>query len=558
MKSSVNEVFYELKEKLRFILKPEMSFYFISIIYGIGVSILTLAIPISVQSLVNTVNFGVLTQPLIVLSIILLSLLVFSGLLNAFQAYTIELFQRRFYARTSADIANKLVEADAYKLKQQNAMELVNRYFDVMTVQKSVTTLLMGGVSVILQTIVGLLLLAFYHPYFLVFDIVLLFFIWLVWSLFGKRATYTALMESTAKYKVAGWFEELARENAFFKKLSHKYQALQTSDTLIGEYLTKRKSHFRQVFMQTLFLLAIYALMSSLVLGLGGFLVIKKQLTLGQLVAAELVVTVILSNFSRSGKYLESLYDLFGAVDKLFQFYTLPTQTPNQEDQVPSTYALQLDHVSRQTDGNTFSFDYSFQPGNNYLIRVQSYSAKLVFLDLLQNYASPQKGRLKLGGVDYQNLSSDFLHSTFALVDQPVILQGTLEHNLTFGLHNISQAEVNEALEIVDLQQAISNFAKGLQEPLSPSGHPFWPSQLLRLELARTILTKPRFIFLTEAFELIERPRREKILDYLCQSPSTLLFFSNQDYKDQHFDAALILTQSGIENSNPINSGEES
>jgi putative ABC transport system ATP-binding protein len=309
--------------KIKLILNPEYPFYISSIIYGIGVSVLTLAIPISVQSLVNTVAFGVLTQPLVVLSIVLLLLLLFSGVLNALQVYVIELFQRRFFARTTLEVTQKLLKSSHEFVYQQNAVEFTNRFFDVMTVQKSFTTLITGGVAVILQTLVGLILLAFYHPYFLVFDILLIISLYYIWALFWRDALGTAVVESKAKYKVASWLEEVARENLFFKSNSRMEYALKVSDKNVIHYLDSRSKHFKTVFYQTILLLGTYALMSSLILGLGGYLVIEGQLTLGQLVAAELVVTVILASFSKAGKFLESFYDLFAAIDKLSQFYDL-------------------------------------------------------------------------------------------------------------------------------------------------------------------------------------------------------------------------------------------
>lgn len=190
-------------EKIIHVLKPGKEFYIVSTIYGIGVSILSLIIPISVQTLVNTVTFSALTQPLVVVSLLILSVLVFSGILRAIQIYTIEMLQRYFYKTTSLDMSEKILGSDLKKFGKTNATSLVDRYFDIMTIQKTLTTLLTDGVSLILKTIVGLLLLAFYHPYFIAFDIILIVFIIIVWRLFGARAMYSSVEESKAKYKVA-------------------------------------------------------------------------------------------------------------------------------------------------------------------------------------------------------------------------------------------------------------------------------------------------------------------------------------------------------------------
>ncbi|MDA8793697.1 ABC transporter transmembrane domain-containing protein, partial [Bacteriovoracaceae bacterium] len=304
-------------------LKPEASFYLTSVVYGIGVSILSLAIPISVQALVNTVSFGVLTQPIIILSFILLGLLILSGVLNAFQVYVIELFQRHFYTRVSTDITLKLLYSTPKELSKKNGVDLVNRYFDVMTVQKKIAILLTGGITIVLQTIVGLLLLAFYHPYFLIFDIIFIIMLWPVWSIYSKKAIIAATEESKSKYEMATWLEEIARINHFFKNTETKSFAIQRADQNIKSYLINRKKHFYYLFSQNVLLLIIYAVMSSFILGLGGLLVIKEELTVGQLVAAELIVTVILGSFSKFGKYLESIYDLIAATEKISSLYAI-------------------------------------------------------------------------------------------------------------------------------------------------------------------------------------------------------------------------------------------
>jgi putative ABC transport system ATP-binding protein len=346
----------EVWQKLLLVLRPERSFYFTTIIYSIGVSILSLGVPISVQALVNTVTFGVLLQPLVVLSFVLLALLVFSGALNALQYYIVEIFQRHIYTRITVDMTMKLLNVKFKDLERQNSTKLINRYFDVMTIQKSVTTLLTGGIDIILQTFVGLLLLAFYHPYFLAFDFVLVIFLWLSWVLFWKRAVQTAVYESKSKYEVASWLEEMSRLNLFFKTEKRKRYALEKADTKVLDYIENRTRHFKYSFMQNITLLATYAFMSAFVLGLGGFLVIEGELTIGQLVAAELVVTVILYNFAKSGKYLLSFYDLYAAVDKISVFYDLKSEDNSERFELEKddlfTFDLDLQDVEIKTSSS--------------------------------------------------------------------------------------------------------------------------------------------------------------------------------------------------------------
>ena len=537
----------EVWQKLILILKPERKFYATAAIYSIGVSILTLGVPISVQALVNTVTFGVLVQPLIILSIVLLSLLIFSSTLNALQTYITEVFQRHFYTRTTVDMTVKLIEGEYNDLEELNSVKLVNRYFDVMTVQKSVTSLLTGGIDIVLQTFVGLILLAFYHPYFLVFDMILLFLLWLAWNLFWRRSAQTAVAESSSKYAAASWLEEIAKANLFFKTDKRKDYAFARSENYIEDYLVNREKHFKFYFLQNISLLAIYAVMSAFVLALGGFLVIEGELTLGQLVAAELIVTGILAGFSKSGKYLESFYDMYAAIVKISSFYEIDLEKEKRKVELNydnlRSYDLHFDNVevsaSKYKHGHVF--DYKFISGHSYFIHTEYYSSKLLLMQLAQKLITPDKGALTFGGHKFSEISASNLRDYIYVLKEPTILEGTIEENLVVGNPDISPSQINSALEVVELTHLYTTFEDGLSQKILPSGSPLWSSQLIRLEIARIILLKPKVVILTEVFDQVETRRRKKIMQYLITHDITVLLLSHRDVDEFNVDKYLSL-----------------
>lgn len=548
MDQNKTKSFRDLYLQLYKVLSPERSFYYTSIIYGLGVSLLTLAIPISVQALVNTVTFGVLLQPLVVLSILLLSLLIFSGVLKALQTFIIEKFQQHFFARTASTIATNLLLADPLDLEKKNGVELTNRYFDVMTVKKSATLLITDGVAMVLQLLVGMILLAFYHPYFLIFDILLVVLILVVWRLFGKRAILTAIDESKQKYKVAGWLEEIARVNLLFKSDYSFDTAISKSDKVINNYLKERNKHFRLLFMQTVLLLLTYAVMSALILGLGGFLVIKQQLSLGQLVAAELVVTVIMSNFLKFSKYLEAFYDLIAATDKLYMFNDLKAIDLHSQECIPAENQMSLEFKNvflTSDDTHTFCLNYKFEKGKNYKIRANSLSSRSVFTEMLYKICRPDTGEVYLGEVPYEKLGILNIKEKIAILERPTIFEGTIDENLRLHKPDITNAKINEVLEVVHLD--INKYFKdGINTKLKPSGYPMWPSQVIRLELARAILSEPDIIVMTESFDQIELKRRQSILKYLSDKKITVILFTNRESKVQVFDHYLFLGFDGF------------
>ncbi|MBM4075241.1 MAG: ABC transporter ATP-binding protein, partial [Planctomycetes bacterium] len=299
------------------ILTPEFGDIFVLFIITLAVALLATAVPIAGQQLVRTVTFGTLYQPIVVLSLMLLLFLAFMGALQALNVFVVELIQQRIFARTVADLALRLPRANYQALRLANGPELVNRFFDIATVQKIVAGLLVDGLSLVLTTVIGMMLLAFYHPFLLGYDVMLLVMLIFVVLIMGRGGTKTAIQESIEKYRVAGWLEDIARCPLAFRLSGGIDFAMARADRLTAFYLNARRKHFRVLLRQILSLFAIQAFASTTLLGLGGYLVMHEQLTLGQLVAAELIVTMIVSSFAKLSKHIEGFFDLMAAIDKL-------------------------------------------------------------------------------------------------------------------------------------------------------------------------------------------------------------------------------------------------
>ena len=275
-------------------------------VFALGTGVLTLATPIAVQALVNNVAFGTLLQPVVVLTLALVLGLGLSSALTALEVYVVEILQRRLFVRVTGDLAHRLPRVKLGALDGKYGPELVNRYFDVFTVHKATATLLLDGLDLVLRTSVGLLLLAFYHPLLLAFDLVLVIALLFVLLFLGRTGESTAVKESKAKYKVAAWLETIAARPTAFKSPAAQIMARDRVDHLARDFLLARKDHFRIIMRQTIGSLAVQTIASAALLGLGGWLVIQGQLTLGQLVAAELVVTAVVASFAKMGKQIES------------------------------------------------------------------------------------------------------------------------------------------------------------------------------------------------------------------------------------------------------------
>ncbi|MCA9662494.1 MAG: ABC transporter ATP-binding protein [Myxococcales bacterium] len=507
-------------ERLRTLLRLEAPDLWVVVTYAVGVGIFTLATPIAVQALVNTVAFGALLQPLVVLSILLLAGLTFAGALRAMQAWVVEHLQQRWMVRVISDLAHRLPRICPGELGRHHAPELVNRFFDVVTVQKAASSLLLDGLSVLLQAAIGMLVLGFYHPLLLAFDVVLLAAVALIIFGFGKPATETAIKESKAKYNVAAWLEEIARHPRTFKGVGGPELAAARADELARDYLSARRIHFRFLFRQIVGALGLQAVASAALLGLGGWLVIARQLTLGQLVAAELIVSVVVAAFAKFGKHLETYYDLVAAIDKLGTLADLPLEEDPGEflPQSDEPASLAMTEVKLVGDGGRVLLDHvdlEVEAGASLAILGRASSGKSRLAALLDGLASPDSGRIRIAGVDLRDRSLADLRRTVIVAGAPEIFAGSLVDNVRLDRHDITRAEVRELLIDLGLEPLLRRLDGDLDARLLTNGAHLSESEALRIGLARAIVARPRILVIDGVLDAVDEGTREAIRDTL-------------------------------------------
>ncbi len=519
-----------LAEALRF----ERADIWTVVLFATAVGILSIVTPAAIEALVNTVAFGVQLWPVIVLAGVMFAFLLLAAALRAMQLYVVECLQRRFFVRTADAFADHFSRAEIAAFDGQNPTDIVNRFFEVASVQKSLATLLVDGIGVVMITLVGLIVLAFYHPYLLTFATGMAGLVLVMFFVFGIGGVRTSVAESYAKFDVAAWLEELAKCPHTFRFGRGGEFAHQRADDLADAYVTARRRHFRVVWRQTLFALLLEAVAMTVLLGLGGWLVIQRQLTLGQLVAGELIVALVLAAISKSGKYIETFYDLQASLDKLGVIDRLPLEQEGGEVLPVGDRPMEIvAELRARRPGNEAAEMRRLEigPGERVAITGPSGSGKTLLLETLALLRVPAEGLLEFDGLDARSLDPAQTRLQLAYVGQAETFAGTVAENIRVGREELSAADVRRALEMVSLADTVARLPQGVGTPLASDGLPLSANDISRLSIAGAIAGRPRLLLINGMLDRLDLRSCPEVLDSLFDkaAPWTLVIVTARD-----------------------------
>jgi ABC-type bacteriocin/lantibiotic exporter with double-glycine peptidase domain len=538
------------------LVRAERRDLWVVLVYAAGIGLLSLAVPMAVASLVNTVAFGTVLQQVVVLTAFVLVGLSFEGVMASLQFLVVELLQRRVFVRVALDLAHRLPVARG---DDRNLPELVNRFFDVVTLQKTAASLLLEGLALVLQALIGTLLLAFYHPALLAFDAVLVVGIAVILLPLGRGAIATSLEESRGKYAVAAWLEELGRCPQTFRPDASRAYAVARAEALTVGYLAARARHFRIVMRQHVGARALKAVLSAALLGLGGWLVSERALSVGQLAAAELIVSAVLNGVAKFSKQLDAWYDLVTSVDKLGYLVDLPVDraggAPLPASRAPGPLGLDLVDVAYGYGPGADTLrgvDLRVAPGARVAVLGPANAGKSTLAALATGRRAPTRGVVRVDGADLRELSLDALHRDVALVQQPEVFDGSVYDNVAVGRAGVTADDVRAALRAVGLEPAVAALPEGVHTRLALGGRPLSSAQAWRLMFARAIARRPRLLIVDGALDGLDDEALAALAPALLDrgAPWSLLLLTHRAALAARCDAAVHL-RDGVARTDP-------
>ncbi|WAS91341.1 ATP-binding cassette domain-containing protein [Nannocystis punicea] len=517
---------------LRTFVLERREIYVVSL-YGAVMAVVSLAVPISAQALVNTISANALAQPILMLSTMLLVALGAIAVLRVMQFVVAERVNRRLWVRGVTDWIRRTSRTSRESRQEISNRELCNRYMDMPILQKDFWSLLLDGTSLMMVSVASLLLLAFYHPLLLAFDAVLLVGIGLV-MLSGLGAESRAVYESHCKWSLFCWIDDVGHMRIAFSDPRGRALADAHGEVLVRNWLKARGSYYSTLLRHIVTGAALEVLATVGVLAIGGWLVISRELTLGQLVAASVLVSQIGAMVRGLGQQLDPVYEGVAAIETLGR--TLDAKLEPLGGEVlpatgrPMAVELTVDHTQ-----------LAVQAGQRVALvgGTDGHSRLLDLLYGLYDRTPPINMTGRLDGRDVARLELASVREQVALVRGGELVGATLLENIVGPDWLGDHAELDELLDLVDLRNAVLALPGGFDQVLLPDGDggQLTDCEVRRLVLLRALVAQPRLLLIDLGLDRLDlaAPQRAALLDWIFDRarPWTLLVVTDSVDSDE-------------------------
>ncbi|MFN3405748.1 MAG: peptidase domain-containing ABC transporter [Cytophagaceae bacterium] len=515
--------------------RKEISFLYI---YAIIAGIMTLSLPLGVQAIINYVTSGAISTSIVVLICVITLVILISGGLQVMQLTLVEYIQQRLFAKTAFEFSYRIPKIKVESVMKYYPPELMNRFFDIVTLQKGIASILLEFSSAILQVVFGLILLSLYHPSFIVFGASLMLILGVVIRFTGPKGLKSSLNESKYKYEVANWLEEIARALSTFKLAGYSNLPMEKTDYYVSNYVHYRKQHFKVLLTQYLSFVSFKALITAGLLTLGCVLLIRKEINIGQFVASEIVIILIINAVEKVILKLDTFYDVLTSLEKIGTVTDLPIEIQNgisidSLDSSSKGLSLQIKDLKYKFPAEPGyilkGINLDVESGDRVCISGYSSSGKTTFLNIMLGFLTSYEGNVSYNKISLREINKYSLVNMIGdNISQEDLFDGTILENITLG-RNIKLEDVLWAVDCLNLNDFVATQKSGLNTKITGGTQGISESIAKRLIVARSIVTRPKMLVLEDNNFGLERAEKIKLTKMITskENPWTVIMVSN-------------------------------
>jgi ATP-binding cassette, subfamily B, bacterial len=483
-----------------------------------------------------------LTLPLGIQTIVLIIIVIFGVFLNGFvqirQSQVIERIRQKLFARYSLEFSSRIPQINLQEMDNYYLPELVNRFFDITALAKSIEKLLVDIPTSLIQILLGLTLLTFYHPVFIIFAIFVLVVLFIIIKLTSTKGFDTNMLSSDYKYKTAGWLQEVARGSKTFRYSKGSALHMKKSDELISEFLESRTAHFKILTTQYWSLIIFKILIVATMLIAGTWLLLNQQINVGQFIAADIVIILIINSVEKLIATMDNVYDSLTSIEKLSKIVDSKIEeTGNLQFKNETGCYIHFNDVGfKYPDGSLALKNADFMIASNEVVCVAGASGagRSTILRLLTGAYTGFSGNILLNQIPIGNYNLlDLRSHTGIMLNEQDIFRGSILENLTMGNTNISMEEITNLANKTGFTNFIIANKLGYDTNLDPTGKRLSEHVKQNIKLLRALLGKPTLLLLEEPLKHLSSKQQFTMMEYLrLESNATVIIISND--KDLH------------------------
>ncbi len=523
-------------------------------VFALFNGIIVLSLPLGIQAIINLISTGQVSTSWIVLVVFVILGIAFSGIIQIMQLVLAENIQQKIFARSAFEFAYRIPRLRLEVIDKHYIPELVNRFFDTLSVQKGLSKILLDFSSASLQVVFGLILLCLYHPFFILFSTMLVIILYFIFRLTSPKGLSTSIKESANKYEVAHWLEELARNIGTFKLAGKTTLPLQKTDDVVVEYLDARKSHFKTLLVQYINLVGFKVLIALGLLLIGGLLVINQQMNIGQFVASEIIIILVLASIEKLILSMETIYDVLTSLEKIGNVVDIELEKSESNYSPPigdNGLTIELKNLSYKfPDSEHYilqNIDLQISAGEKICLSGFNGSGKSFLLQVIAGLYYDFKGSILYNDIPFANWDKEYLRSYIGnCLTKEDIFKGSIIENITLGRESISFEQVREACKIVGLTDYIKNVEGGYENILIPEGKNLSKTTRTKILLARSIAHNSKLILIEDSFIELDKIERDKFLNHLLSLKSTVIIISSNIEVASMFERVIVLEKGNI------------
>ena len=528
---------YVTKEK-----KDVTNIYFYAILNGL----VQLSVPLGIQSIVSFVMGATMATSIYILIafVVLGTWLVGYFRLKVMQI--IEKIQQKIFVEFSLAFAEKLPKVNLSATRKYYLPELVNRFFDTQNLQKGISKILLEIPTALIQIVFGILLLSFYHPWFLVFGALVIICVIFIFRFTMESGIKSSIDESDKKYEVASWIEDIAASIKTFKLNSKTQTHIAETDKRVVNYLNDRTSHFRVLVIQYKTIIAFKVIITLVMLVIGTYLLVNQQLNIGAFIATEIVVLTIMTAVEKLIISLESYYDVIAALAKLHKVTDLPEEDMGAIDFEDQNEGFEIEFKNVNFAFNDYqkileNINFKISENSLNVITGTLGSGKSLLLNMMTGFYDPTSGSILFDKIPLKNTDKISLRNQIGMfLEDMTIIKGTVYENIILGQNDISAEHILDIAEEIGIDDFSSQFSNGFFTKISETDTEISFSSKKKIMLLRALVGGRRLLILEDPLDGMNDGFKIKMREYLShlKEKTTVIVVSEDpemiEKADQH------------------------